>query len=94
MAYRCLYDKKWTMLFVSNGCEKLTGYKEADLLLNKKIAFADLVYIQDKEVGRKEIKQALANKEHFEIEYRIVSKKNKIKWIWEKGKAFLMTKEN
>lgn len=87
MAYRCLYDEYWTMLFVSNGCEKLTGYKEKDILLNRHIAFTDLVLPQDKEVGRKEIKQALKNFTHFEIQYRIVTKKKKIKWIWEKGEG-------
>jgi len=87
MAYRCLYDKSWTMLFLSNGCEKLTGYKEEDVIFNKKVAFADLVFPQDREIGRKEIKEALQNHIHFEIQYRIVSKKKKIKWIWEKGEG-------
>ena len=27
MAYRCNYDKDWTMQFVSEGCYELTGYK-------------------------------------------------------------------
>ncbi|HAC27004.1 MAG TPA: diguanylate cyclase, partial [Marinobacter hydrocarbonoclasticus] len=27
MAYRCLPDEDWTMLFVSAGCADLTGYQ-------------------------------------------------------------------
>jgi PAS domain S-box-containing protein len=87
MAYRCLYDDQWTMLFVSNGCEELTGYKKADIVDNKKISFANLVLPEDKTVGRREIKKAIKEREHFEIEYRIVTRKGKIKWIWEKGEG-------
>ena len=27
MAYRCKYDRDWTMLYVSQGCYELTGYR-------------------------------------------------------------------
>ena len=26
MIYRCLYDNSWTMIYVSKGCDSLTGY--------------------------------------------------------------------
>ncbi|NES03270.1 MAG: hypothetical protein F6K22_10670 [Okeania sp. SIO2F4] len=31
MAYRCLNDSHWTMIFVSQGCYSLTGYLPQDL---------------------------------------------------------------
>lgn len=87
MAYRCLCDEKWTVLFVSNGCEKLTGYKQSDLLLNKKIAYGDLVIPEDNLRISKEINVAIKKKKPFEIQYRIIDRKKNMKWVWERGEG-------
>ncbi len=42
MAYRCRYDPHWTMLFVSESCYGLTGYRSLDLLESREIANSDL----------------------------------------------------
>lgn len=85
VAYRCKNDKYWTMTFISNGVEELTGYKSEDLINNKKISWSDLVHDDCKEKIRKQINEALENKESFTIEYRIVDKNNNEKWLWEKA---------
>ncbi|MEW6469239.1 MAG: PAS domain S-box protein [Bacteroidota bacterium] len=87
MAYRCDYDEKWTMRFVSQGCEELTGYKAEDLRANYKLAFSDIVLPEDRLVGREDIRRAIETKKPFEIEYRIVAANGSIKWVWEKGEG-------
>jgi PAS domain S-box-containing protein len=87
MAYRCKYDERWTMQFVNNSCLELTGYQTEDLLGNSKIAFSDLVYPADRTVGNREIEEAIRQHTHFEIQYRIVTSSNQIKWVWEKGEG-------
>ncbi|HEV7231819.1 MAG TPA: PAS domain S-box protein [Bacteroidia bacterium] len=87
MAYRCLHDEKWTMQFVNNGCIELTGFKPEDLLYNKTTCFADLVYPADRDLGIREIEQAIRNRKQFEIQYRIVDSSGNIKWVWEKGEG-------
>lgn len=47
MAYRCDYDDKWTMRFVSQGCYELTGYRPEDLKHNYKVSFSDIVLPED-----------------------------------------------
>ena len=32
--YRCKFDTNWTMLFMSEACEELTGYKPYELIEN------------------------------------------------------------
>lgn len=43
MAYRCNYDKHWTMKFVSEGCYELTGYEPESLLENNKLPYNGLI---------------------------------------------------
>jgi PAS domain S-box-containing protein len=87
IAYRCLNDEYWTMKFVSSGCFDLTGYLPEELIDNKILAFVSIIHPNDRLIGRKEIENAIANHTSFQIEYRIIDKNGKIKWIWEKGSA-------
>lgn len=43
MAYRCNYDREWTMQFVSSGCEGLTGYKPSALIGNREHSFNEII---------------------------------------------------
>src|SRR5690606_41364701 len=43
MAYRCRNDEHWTMLFVSAGCEQLTGYRPEELIDNRVSSYAALI---------------------------------------------------
>lgn len=87
MAYRCEYDKRWTMRFVSKGFQELTGYNPKDIINNKKRAFADIVHPDDRTIGVPQIKQAIKNHAPFEIEYRIITASGEEKWVWEKGEG-------
>ncbi len=92
IAYRCNLDHNLTMQFLSNGFFKLTGYNSADFVNNKKRAFNDIIHPDDR--GNKKLKKALQNKEIYELEYRIITADNKIKWVWEKGQGVFDTKGN
>jgi len=85
MAYRCRNDEYWTMLFVSEGCFELTGYHYEELLHNKKTSFASIIFPPDREPVVEKINLALARKSQFNIEYRIITRDKKIKWVGEKG---------
>ena len=43
LAYRCSFDRDWTMQYVSEGCYRLTGYRPESLLYNKEICFNDII---------------------------------------------------
>ncbi len=87
MAYRCLNDKNWTMLFVSDGCYKLTGYLPEDLINNKKIAFNDLILEQYQTYLWGKWQKLLEAKLPLEEEYQIRTASGEIKWVWEKGRG-------
>jgi diguanylate cyclase (GGDEF)-like protein/PAS domain S-box-containing protein len=85
MAYRCLNDPYWTMLFVSEGCLGLTGYSSEDLIENRTLCYADLIRPADEDKVWKKVQQGLEQSGSFEVEYRIVTAEGKEKHVWEQG---------
>lgn len=87
MAYRCLYDRDWTMQFVSSGCRELTGYEPDELVDNRSIAYAAMIHSEDRELIRAEVGAAVVANRPFALEYRIRRKDGKEIWVWEQGQA-------
>lgn len=87
IVYRCRNDKEWTMEFVSKGCIELTGYESWEIENNNSISYANLIHPDDKDLVWSSVQKALKENTHFQIEYRIITKNNKIKWVWEKGRG-------
>lgn len=87
MAYRCRYDKEWTMEFVSDGCYKLTGYMPESLLNNKDLSFNDLITQEYREPLYEEWARVLANRLPFKSEYEITTSKGERKWVLELGEG-------
>lgn len=85
MAYRCLYDQCWTMVFVSGGCEHLTGYEPQDLINNQKVGFVDLMNAEDAERVADEVAEAVSTDQPFSVEYRITRKDGQHIYVWERG---------
>ncbi|MBD3371941.1 MAG: PAS domain S-box protein, partial [Candidatus Coatesbacteria bacterium] len=87
MAYRCLDDENWTMLFVSEGCLALTGYQPEALIDNKVAAYAELIHPDDRDEVRETVERALAEKGRYELNYRITTAEGAERWVWEQGRG-------
>lgn len=88
IVYRCRKDRHWTMLYISDGCKKITGYDSDELIMNKKIAYSDLIHEEDQDRISEQVNLALQKKEPFTIEYRIKDRHGNEKWLWEKGSGY------
>ncbi|HNP63230.1 MAG TPA: PAS domain S-box protein [Woeseiaceae bacterium] len=84
MAYRCANDRPWTMVFVSGGCEALTGHKP-EFVANAGFGWADLVHADDLEATRAAVQAAVTAGEQFDVQYRIIDKFGQEKWVREQG---------
>ena len=84
MVYRCHNDRHWTMVFVSEGAKELTGYP-ADELESNTTKYGDIILGSDKESVWKEVQTAVLQGRPFTLIYRIRTKEQKIKWVWEQG---------
>ncbi len=85
MAYLCADDQHWTMRFISDGCTEITEYQPADLIQNKTCAFSSLVHPDDRAAIANRVRKSLAEQRHFELEYRILTRSGREKWVWERG---------
>lgn len=85
MAYRCQYDPAWTMEFVSEGCEMLTGYKPENLLGNRDVSYNDLIAPEYRSLLWAEWAQVLQQSRTFRYEYEIITRGGERKWVLELG---------
>lgn len=89
MVYRCIKESPCRMVFVSDGCKKLTGYDSEDLLENRNVIYTDLIHPEDKQRVLDELQQALDEQRPYELFYRILTAEAEIKWVWEKGQGIV-----
>ncbi|MDU0112959.1 MHYT domain-containing protein [Psychrosphaera aquimarina] len=82
IAYRCLNEKSWPLLFISDAVEEITGYPAKDFLPpNNKRNFSDLFHPDDVDL----ISSNQIVDQMFNLEYRIITKNGDIRWMMEFG---------
>lgn len=87
IAYRCKNDAFWTMEFISDALEDITGHSVESLINNKRLSYNELIYPDDRENVKNSIESAIVNKRPFDMEYRIYTTSGNIKWVKEQGCA-------
>ena len=87
MAYRCYYDREWTMQFLSGGCFALTGYKPESLVNNRDLSYNQLITPEYSKIVWDEWERAINLKEQFRYEYEIITASGKRKWVLETGQG-------
>lgn len=85
MVYCNIYDEYWTMLYISNGCEGLTGYTPAQLIHNQTISYEEVIAPDYRNFVRVEIAKAVEENTAFEIEYPIRHANGSVVWVSERG---------
>jgi PAS domain S-box-containing protein len=89
VVYHCIEDDHWTMLYLSEQVEELTGYKAQDFIDNK-VSFSNIIIKNDyvKLVDAYANNKKLKLGDTFNEYYRIRHANGSIRWIHEKGQYF------
>lgn len=87
MAYRCRYDRDWTMLFVSDGCLELTGYPPTSFINNQVLPFNQVIAPEYRDQLWQEWEKALPEGVTFRSEYEIITAPGARKWVLEIGRS-------
>lgn len=87
MAYRCKNDPGWTMEFVSEGCEILSGYNADELIASRVISYLDIIDPKYRELSKAEWERVLSQRKQYRDEYEIITKSGERKWVLELGQG-------
>lgn len=82
--YMCRNDERYTMLYLNNQVEQMTGYPKSEFLMDR-ISFVELYHPDDIDLIYKEVDEAIAAKRPFHLIYRIKDRSGKWRWIEEFG---------
>ena len=83
--YRCQNDASYTMLFMTEGIQALTGYPTADFLNNRTRTFTSVVHPEDVPAVDEAVGAALKVKGMWDIDYRLLRRDGGPLWIHESG---------
>lgn len=83
--YRCQNDAGYTMLFMTDGIERLTGYSPSEFLNNRVRTFTSIVEPKDVPLVDGAVGGAIEKRDKWEIDYRLIKRDGKPLWIHESG---------
>lgn len=86
-AYRCLLDADWTMQYISEAIESVSGYPASAFIDNAELSYASIIIIEDAPMVDAAVMAAVSSHQSWEIEYRIHHRDGGIRWVYEKGHA-------
>jgi|GEM_PF-3772123 len=91
MVYRSINDVQGTMEFVSAGALALTGYHPEEFESGQ-VTFKDITAEIDSDRIWREVEEALKENRPYTLIYKLKTKSNRLKWVWEQGSQIEGTK--
>lgn len=85
MLYRARNNRRWTMEYVSEGCQSLTGYPAEALLNQTHLSYGEVIHPADAEAVWQQVQAALSDRLDFELRYRIRHADGTLRTVSEKG---------
>jgi PAS domain S-box-containing protein len=85
--YRCRNDADYTMIYMTPGIERLTGFAANDFIGNRVRSFASVILPEDAAGVDKAVGDALAENRPWETTYRLAKREGGEVWVLEVGGA-------
>ncbi|KWB38514.1 hypothetical protein WL50_01395 [Burkholderia ubonensis] len=83
--YRCLNDASYSIIYVSQSIEALTGYPAHEFMANRVRCLASLFYAEDVAHATDVVNSALRSGDSWTMDYRITTASGDVKWVREVG---------
>lgn len=85
--YRCKVDDDWTMVYISEAIEEITGYPAFHFIENREKAYHSIIHPEDVEKRDKALREGMDPLQSFFIEYRIFDSNGNMRWFSEQGQG-------
>jgi len=84
-SYRCHCDADRAMDYISDGVQSMTGFAAAEFIHNSVRSFNSIIHPDDRDTVRRTVVAAIAHRERYTIEYRIIRQDGQQRWLREHG---------
>ncbi len=85
--YRCGCDPPWTVRYVSEPVREITGYPPSDFLGSRARTYASVIHPDDHAAVDRAVREALAERRPYGLEYRLVDRDGEVRWVYDRGRA-------
>jgi PAS domain S-box-containing protein len=85
--YRCACDSDWTMEWLSDEIEEISGYPAREFIRNAVRTFASVIHPDDREQVERSVLDGVEAGRPYTLEYRIVRRDGDERWVLERGQA-------
>lgn len=82
--YLCRYDEPYSVIYINNQIEDITGYPAADFIAGK-ITFTKLFHPEDTDMINAQVRRAVDEKRRFHLRYRLRHRSGAWRWVDETG---------
>ncbi len=79
--YRSRHDAYYTVEFITEWSQRITGYAPEDVIHNQRIASIDIIHPDDRETVKRVVDEALKNRKPGRLIYRILTAEGDVKWV-------------
>ena len=87
VALRVLADGQWSIDYISDGIEELSGYPAGDFIGNTRHSYIDLIPPDELESVKNAIRKELLSNGRFSVEHRIIRRDGELRWVWINGRG-------
>lgn len=83
--FKCLYDEKLTIRYMSEGFLSMFGYTRKDIEERFHNSFWEMIVLEDRQITLQEVQRQMALGKTKQIEYRVIHKDGHPVWVLDKG---------
>lgn len=85
VTFRCRLDEQWTMIYMSDAVEQLTGYPVEEFIDNQARSYESVILSDDSTRVAEAVQRGVEAGNPWDIEYRIRRRNGEVRWVHEKG---------
>ncbi len=83
--FNCKNDDDYSMNYISEYIEHISGYEAEDFLHKRKVTFASIIHPDDYQMVRRTVNDSHDENKRYNVTYRIITKSGEIRWLSEVG---------